>query len=137
MLIAVNTIAIADALVKWLRTQLQAFITEDCGLVFPFHSVIPQEERIQTLTELEQGLVRIVVATTAGNVGLDMAVKDIIILDLPADFESMTQWNGRASWDGSGGHIIIYAPDDIRIENTFDLYGDQASRKKKMSKNVL
>ena len=44
MLIAVSTIAIADALVKWLCTQLQAFITEDHGLVFPFHSVIPQEE---------------------------------------------------------------------------------------------
>src|SRR6266436_4934950 len=136
-LIAVNTITIANALVKWLHTQLKAFITPEHGLVFPFHSIIPQEEYIQTLLELEQGLVHIVIATTAANVGLDMEVKDVIILDLPADFESMTQWNGQASWDGSGGHIIIYAPDDIRIENTFDLYGDQASRKKKMSKNVL
>src|SRR5258708_35317038 len=107
MLIAVSTIAIADALVKWLHTQLQAFITEDCGLVFPFHLVIPQEEQIQTLTELEQGLVQIMVATTAGNVGLYMAVKDIIILDLPADFKSMTQWNAWATQAGGGGPIIL------------------------------
>ncbi|KAF8337096.1 uncharacterized protein EI90DRAFT_3119457 [Cantharellus anzutake] len=65
-----------------------------------------------------------------------MSVKDVIILDLPADFESMTQWNGQASHDGSGGRVIIYAPDEIRIENNFDLYGDQAN-KKKMSKNTL
>ncbi|KAF8331031.1 uncharacterized protein EI90DRAFT_3123708 [Cantharellus anzutake] len=135
-LIAVGTIAIADALVKWLRTQLKAFITEECSLVFPFHLIIPQEDRIQTLLELEQGLVQIVVTTTVGNVGLDMSVKDVIILDLPADFESMTQWNGQASRDGSGGHVIIYAPDEIQIENNFDLYGDQAN-KKKLSKNTL
>src|SRR5258708_22288740 len=112
-LIAVSTIGIADTLVKWLCTQLQAFMTQECGLVFPFHSLIPQEECIHMLLELEQGLVCIMVATTAGNVRLDMAVKDVIILGLPADFESMTQWNGHASWDGSGGQVIIYAPDEI------------------------
>ena len=136
-LIAVNTIAIADSLVKWLCTQLQAFLTQECGLVFPFHSLIPQEEHVCTLLELEQGLVHIMVATTAGNVRLDMAVKDVIILGLPANFESMTQWNGQASRDGSGGQVIIYTPDEIQIESVFDLYGDQVNRKKKMSKAII
>ena len=45
-LIAVSTIALADTLVKWLCTQLKAFITQERGLVFPFHSIIPQEEHI-------------------------------------------------------------------------------------------
>ena len=88
-------------------------MTQERGLVFPFHSLILQEERIHMLLELEQGLVCIVVATTAGNVGLDMAVKDVIILGLPADFESMTQWNSHTSQDGRGGQVIIYAPDEI------------------------
>ncbi len=136
-LIAVNTIAIANALVKWLCTQLKAFITPEHGLVFPFHSIIPQEECIQTLLELEQGLVRIVIATTAANVVLDMEVKDVIILDLPADFESMTQWNGWVSWDGSGDRVMIYTPDEIRVENTFDLHGDPTTKKKKMSDAAL
>ena len=80
-------------------------MTQECGLVFPFHSLILilQEECICMLLELEQGLVHIMVATTARNVGLDMAVKDVIILGPPADFESMMQWNGCTSWDGSGG----------------------------------
>src|SRR5260221_9529505 len=69
---------------------------------YPFHSIIPQEEQIQTLADLESGLVRIIVATTAGQVGLDMAVCDVIILDLPSDFEAITQWNGCAGWDGQG-----------------------------------
>ncbi len=77
------------------------------------------------------------VATTARNVGLDMAVKDIIILDLPADFESMTQWNGWVSWDGSGDRVMIYTPDEIRVENTFDLHGDPTTKKKKMSDTAL
>ncbi len=56
---------------------------------------------------------QIIVATTAAQVRLDMAIWDIIILDLPDDFEAMTQWNGCASQDGQGGHVIIYAPDTI------------------------
>src|SRR5260370_23732352 len=66
-LIAVSMITIADTLVKWLHTQLQAFMTHECGLVFPFHSLILQEDHIRMLLELEQGLIHIVVATTASN----------------------------------------------------------------------
>src|SRR5260370_19435596 len=124
---------IADTLVKWLCTQLKAFITQEHSLVFPFHSVILQEECIQTLFKLEQGLICIVVAMTAANVRLDMAVKDVVILDLPADFESMMQWNGQVSHDGSGGTVIIYAPDEIRIEPTFDLYSDPVTSNTKSS----
>src|SRR5258708_39964326 len=99
--------------------------------------MMPQVEQMKALLKIEQGLVHIVIATTAANVGLDMEVKDVIILDLPADFESMTQWNGRASWDGSGGRVVIYTPDEIQVENTFDLHGDPTTKKKKMSDTAL
>jgi len=126
-LIAVRTIAIAQNLAKWLNQQLGRFGMSPKA--YPFHSIIPQEEQIQTLANLESGLVQIVVATTAGQVGLDMAVRDVIILDLPSDFEAITQWNGCASWDGQGGHAIIYAPDAIHIENVADLDGDPVAGK--------
>src|SRR5260370_34140019 len=104
---------------------------------YPFHSIIPQEEQIQTLANLESGLVQIIVATTAGQVGLDMAVHDVIILDLPVDFKAITQWSGHASQDGKGGHAIIYAPNAIHIENIVDLDGNPVTGKQKMSEKCL
>ncbi|KAF8321864.1 uncharacterized protein EI90DRAFT_3020238 [Cantharellus anzutake] len=81
-LIVVATVAIANALVKWLRKKLKEVLTNGEDLVFPFHSIIPQEDRLTTLQELEAGTVRIVVAMTAAQVGLDMAIWNVVILDL-------------------------------------------------------
>ncbi|KAF8324612.1 P-loop containing nucleoside triphosphate hydrolase protein [Cantharellus anzutake] len=136
-LIAVAMVAIANALVKWLRKKLKEVLTNGENLVFPFHSIIPQEDRLTTLQELKAGTVQIVVATTAAQVGLDMAIRNVVILDLPHDFEAMTQWNGRAGWDGQGCHAIIYTPDAIRIENVFDLDGDPAGGRKKTTNRAL
>ncbi|KAF8342094.1 uncharacterized protein EI90DRAFT_3011644 [Cantharellus anzutake] len=66
-----------------------------------------------------------------------MAVRDVIVLDLPADFKAITQWNGRAGQDGQGGHAIIYAPDVVRIENVVDFDGDPVTGKRKMSEKTL
>ena len=66
-----------------------------------------------------------------------MAVCDVIVLDLPADFEAMTQWNGHASQDGQGGHAIIYSPNVICSENVVDLDGDPVKGKRKMSEKTL
>src|SRR5260370_37815384 len=92
---------------------------------------------MQTLTDLESGLVWIVIATTAGQVGLDMTVCNVIILDLPSDFEAITQWNGHASWDGQGGCAGIYAANAIHIENVADLDSDPVTGKRKMSEKAL
>ena len=51
--------------------------------------------------------------------------------------DTMTQWNGQASQDRSGGKVVIYAPDEIWIENTFDLHSDPATKKKKLLKIAL
>src|SRR5260221_11490663 len=53
-LIAVNTIAIANALVKWLCTQRKAFITPEMVLVFPFHSIIPKKKHIESLWDFDK-----------------------------------------------------------------------------------
>jgi len=58
-----------------------------------------------------------------------MTVHDVIVLDLPSDFEAITQWNGHASWDGQGGCAIIYAPNAIHIENVADLNSNPVTGK--------
>ena len=56
-LIAVATVAMAETLVKWLWKKLKGLITNGEELVYPFHSIIPQEDCLLTLQELEAGTV--------------------------------------------------------------------------------
>jgi len=74
-----------------------------------------------------------IVATLTANVGLDIVVDVIIVMDLPKSFETLMQWAGRASQSGAGGTFIAYAPDVFRIETVFDQDGDPTQKKRVMS----
>ena len=56
-LIAVATVAMEETLVKWLQKKLKGLVTNGEELVYPFHSIIPQEDCLLTLQELEAGTV--------------------------------------------------------------------------------
>ncbi len=69
----------------------------------------------EVLNALSEGAAWYVVATISANVGINMTVTNVICIDLPGSVEELTQWAGRASQDGSGGMLVVYASRDLEV----------------------
>lgn len=114
VLIAVDTIEKATRVIDWLEWLLEQRVPRQKHIVQPFHSLMSPKDRQETLRELKNGPIRFVVATMAGNVGLDMDIDTVVILDLPKSFEAISQWAGRASRRGEPGTLVVYGPSYLR-----------------------
>ena len=136
-MIAVETIEKATRFINWLDRNLPDDLPERDLVVQPFHSLISAEDRNSILENLVLGRTWYIVATLAANVGLDIVVDIVIVMDLPKSFETLMQWAGRASRSGAGGTFIAYAPDAFRIETVFDQDGDPTQKKRAMSQKKL
>ena len=122
ILFTCNTINKVTILHRWLVIELKYRLQCDEGnndelvkqMVQPFHSLIDDGDRRAILAALEGGSVCYVVTTTCANIGIDMTVTTVICVDIPCSFEEMVQWGGRASRDGSGGMLVVYASKDLK-----------------------
>ena len=127
---------------RWLVTELKyrsSNTTDDeiDRTVLPFHSLIDDGDRRAVLTALECGSVRYIVATICANVGIDMTVTNVVCVDIPDSFEEMIQWAGRASRDGSGGMLVVYASKDLKRikseERKLDAYVPSNERRRALT----
>src|SRR5258708_14487807 len=82
-------------------------------MVLLCQSVNDEGDRRAILAGLESGSVRYMVATICVNVRIDMTMANVVCVDVPRSFEEMIQWGGRASRDGSGGMLVVYASKDL------------------------
>jgi len=77
-------------------------------LVLPFHAKMDSIDWQETLEVLASRSAPWIVATILANVGIDIAVTNVICIDMPDSVEDMVQWAGHASCDGSGGLLVVY-----------------------------
>src|SRR5260221_13900436 len=75
-----------------------------------------------------------IVATILANVGIDIAVTNVICVDMPDLVEDMVQWAGHASCDGSGGLLFVYASEEMEYipeaEHELSTYGTKLTKVK-------
>ena len=75
-----------------------------------------------------------IVATILVNVGIDIAVTNVICIDMPDSVEDMVQWVGCASHDGSGGLLVVYASEEMEYipeaECNLSTYGTKLTKAK-------
>ncbi len=88
---------------NWLISGLQKVLpksdAKNCELakkmVLPFHAEMDDINQRATLAALEsRSAPYIIIATILANVGIDMAITNVICIDLPYSVEDMAQWAG-------------------------------------------
>src|SRR5258708_10428325 len=103
-------------------------------LVLPFHAEMDSIDQRETLGALASRSAPWIVATILANVGIDIAVTNVICIDMPDSVEDMVQWAGRASRDGSGGLLVVYASEEMEYipeaERDLSTYGTKLTKVK-------
>jgi hypothetical protein len=123
-LFACHTIDKVTMLCQWLVAELAEGLpwtdAIECHkaaskMVSPFHAEMDDSDHREVLAGLCARSIRYIVATVSASVGIDMTVTNVICIDLPNSVEELTQWAGRASRDGSGGMLVVYANEDLQV----------------------
>ena len=101
-LFACRTINMVMNVRNWLISGLQKVLpksdAKNCELakkmVLPFHAEMDDINQRATLAALESRSAPYIIATILANVGIDMAITNVICIDLPYLVEDMAQWAG-------------------------------------------
>jgi single-stranded-DNA-specific exonuclease len=82
-----------------------------------YHAGVPTAERHETERLFREGVLRVVVATSAFGEGIDLPdVRHVVLYHLNFDFTEFNQQAGRAGRDGSAATIhLLYGDSDRRI----------------------
>src|SRR5258708_38424919 len=127
---------------NWLVSELQQVLPKSEAknrelakkLVLPFHAEMDSIDWRETLGALASRSAPWIVATILANVGIDIAVTNVICIDMPDSVEDMVQWAGRASRDGSGGLLVVYASEEMEYipeaERDLSTYGTKLTKVK-------
>ncbi len=127
---------------NWLISELQQVLPKSEAknrelakkLVLPFHAEMDSIDQRETLGALASRSAPWIVATILANVGIDIAVTNVICVDMPDSVEDMVQWVGRASCDGSGGLLVVYASEEMEYipeaEHDLSTYGTKLTKVK-------
>ncbi|KAK7046096.1 hypothetical protein VNI00_007097 [Paramarasmius palmivorus] len=115
-LVFAETIAVGEALMKYLDELVAVTIPNAGKATRLFNSLLPQEERIKYKKEFEDGVIRVGIVTDTLTYGFDIACNRIVVLDIPplAFPNKLKQQIGRAGRKGLYSEAIIYAPPWVR-----------------------
>ena len=81
-----------------------------------YHAGMKGPERFQVQKQFTKGRLRIVVATVAFGMGLNIpAIRAIIHYDIPKSFESFVQEIGRAGRDGQPAYCHVFIDKEVRV----------------------
>ncbi|KAL1129952.1 hypothetical protein AAG570_012896 [Ranatra chinensis] len=103
--------------------QVLSMTLNDIGLDnVPLHSMIPQRERLLSLTKFKSNQIRILIGTDAASRGLDIPMVDLVLnYTLPTAAKDYIHRVGRTARAGKKGRAIsLVTPSDIALLNSIE-----------------
>lgn len=83
-----------------------------------YHSYVEASERYRVQKQFTEGSLRIVVATVAFGMGLNIPdIRAIIHYDIPKSFESFIQEIGRAGRGGEPAYCHVFIDKNVRVSS--------------------
>ena len=96
--------------------QLSELLQKQDILSSAFSSYFEEKKRLSILKQFREGKIRVLVATDAAAIGLDISdVSHIIHYDLPMDKETFIHRSGRSAHQGDNGTTILMGKDEQQI----------------------
>lgn len=103
---------------RWRTEQLAAFLTQTTGRCAAYHAGMSREAREHIQCALMQGETRLLCATSAFGMGVDVPDVRFVVLDaLPESLPDLVQQFGRAGRDGGRADcVLLMDPADLERE---------------------
>ncbi len=107
----------------WLRRTAEALAEQLCSHGYKtvaYHGGMSLRDRKKAQTAFMKGRVRIIVATVAFGLGLNMKnVRGVVHFDMPTSIEGYVQEIGRAGRDGKKAYChVLFSDDDFRLHHS-------------------